>query len=429
MSNKLSIEITKMPDLLLGSQSAATGILNNKIILAGGFQCGLNTSMCPSIYRYNINPKTSFKRGFIKNIYIYDISKGSWTKGDELIIAPRQCSYSIVLGNKFYVWGGYSYTPLDEKELRYYKENNIKLPSKGGIYTYSDGICIYFKNNKLIQEKIDNSLIFSSNTKIINVPEEKKIYFFGGGYYNRLGTDTNIKFNDIKVGCSFYSLSYDENFNIIKNPINYEERFKGTSRTNHCCFKVNNFIYVIGGLTTNKKINTTKGYPEYSSLNVIDNWKYNLTTKKWSRIANIPMPISNFGGVNYKNKLLFFGGCRYNLSTIDNTIINNKTIINNTLERKYNGISTVKNNFKNKDTQSSTYNWYFSNMILEYDIINDNFQISENELPFNTSSPLLYNHEQKNIIYMFPNEMNPILLNDVYYGNHPSLFLKLKISS
>lgn len=422
----MNFSIKKLDDMLIGSEDHTCDIINNQIILTGGFQCGLFKTMCPRELIKFVNPKTSFERGFVKNIYGYDLEKNKWTDYGNLNIKPRQGNFSIVLGNKLYLWGGYSYQPLSEEELRYYDKNKISLPSKEKIYTYSDGLCLYFDDNKLVQKNINNLPVFSCNSSVVNDIENKKIYFFGGCYYDSYGFDTSkISFN-IEIGKLFYSLSYDENCNLIDESFTICEEFPGTSRHQSNLFKLDDYIYLIGGTASIKKINKEKGYPEYTSANVIDNWKFSLKLKKWIRISNTITPICNFKGINYNNKkIIFFGGIRYNISVIDNDIFDTWKIINKDYEKKFNGISTIENKYTNKDSQSSSYNYYFSNMILIYDIELDKFFISNYTLPANINIPLCCS--DKNNVYICGGELNPSLINNVYYGNNSSLFLKLKI--
>jgi len=432
----LSFSITVMDDMLKGSQDHTINIINDTILLTGGFQSGIPSKggEYPNIRgKFNmkwLNPKTCFRRCFIDNIYSYNIKENNWKYLCKLNISPRQGSYSIVLGNKLYVWGGYSYTPLSDDELKYYKENKINLPSKKDVLTYSNGLCISVDNNNLLQKKIDIPNFFSTMTSVVNVEEEQKIYFIGGAYYNTYSYDIFIPMNGMPIGKTFFSLSYDDNFNIIEGSFKIEKEFTGSGRYSPSCFKINNFIYVIGGCSSGKVKTKYKGYPEYVPLNTIDNWKYNLETKKWTRISNLITPICNFGAINYKNdKIILFGGTRYNESILDNEIIHTSKLINKSIERKYNGISTLQNlhylpgRYRGR---LSTYNYYFSNLIIIYDIKNDAFSISNDVLPINTHLPRVCcdkNHD----VYLCANEASPRLINNRLHGECSSLFLKIQI--
>ena len=201
-------------------------------------------------------------------------------------------------------------------------------------------------------------------------------------------------------------------------------------RTVHNEFKINKFIYVIGGCCSGKPETKHKEYPEYVPLNVIDNWRYNLETKKWTRISNLITPICNFGGINYKHdKIILFGGTRYNNSIIDSKIVNSLKLINKSIERKYNGISTMQNVHHLPSRyrgRRSTYDYYFSNLILIYDIKNDTFSISNDTLPVNTNLPKVYCNKNYDV-YLCANEASPRLINNRLHGECSSLFLKIQI--
>ena len=329
------------------------------------------------------------------------------------------------------MWQGAVVFPINrsaESELKYYKEEKINLPSKKDVFTHSDGLCIYPGGNKFVQINITN--FFSTMSSVINVEEEQKIYFIGGAYYNKHSYDTCKVMNGMPIGKSFFSLSYDDNFDIIEGSFKIEKIFTGSGRYSPSCFKINNFIYVIGGCSSGKVKTKYKGYSEYVPLNVIDNWKYNLETKKWTRISNLITPICNFGGINYKNdKIILFGGTRYNESILDNKIIHTSKLINKSIERKYNGISTMQNvhylpgRYRGR---LSTYNYYFSNLIIIYDIKNDAFSISNDILPINTHLPRVCcdkNHD----VYLCANEASPRLIDNRLHGECSSLFLKIQI--
>ena len=92
------------------------------------------------------------------------------------------------------------------------------------------------KKNIINQKQEDN-----------NVEEEQKIYFIGGAYYNKYSFNTYKLMNGIPIGKSFFSLSYDDNFDIIEGSFKIEKEFTGSGRFSSCCFKINNYIYVLGG--------------------------------------------------------------------------------------------------------------------------------------------------------------------------------------
>jgi hypothetical protein len=93
----------------------------------------------------------------------------------------------------------------------------------------------------------------------------------------------------------------------------------------------------------------------------------------------------------------------------------------------YNDISTIKNPFVTIESTANQYNHYFSNIIGIYDIIDNVYNISETKLPININSPIIDIHDSN--IYIVGGEVNPILINNIYYGNCSSLLMKIIIGS
>ena len=405
--------------MLRGSEDHFIGILNENIICIGAWQSSI-------LYINKRNKKTSYERGFIKDIYSYSFKNDIWTKCCEIPIKPRQCGNSIIIGNKMYIYGGFSYLPLTINEIKELNKNNLQLPCKTDIYSYQDGLCIYYENNILKYNKVPHMPYPLVGFGIVNYEKLKKIYFINGSIYDFKSFNVLIEYNNIPVGSTFYTMNYDENNNIIENSVEYINNFPGCQRMNASTHIINDYIYVISGSNTNiSNTNKYKGYEEYTYNNVIDNWKYDIINNKWSKIADFPIPMCHASSVVYKNRyIIHIGGVKYNTS-----FINNKIVQTNTLQYdkifQYNDISTIENKFITVESTANQYNWYFSNLIIIYDSIEDKYTISKDTIPININIPKLVIHNDS--IYIVGGEGNPILLNDIYYGNCLSLMLKLDI--
>ena len=126
--------------------------------------------------------------------------------------------------------------------------------------------------------------------------------------------------------------------------------------------------------------------------------------------------------------LVIIGGCKYN----DTILENNKKVKTSETENKFFDFKLEFNNVSDIKRQSpysnkvNKYNWYFSNIIIIYDIENNKFMLPSKRLDFNINNPKLVTHNDD--IYIISGEVNPILLNDVYYGDHPSFVCKVEIN-
>ena len=384
-----------------------------------GFCCGINVSMCPPKYRKKISKKTSHKRGFIKEIYKYNIKDNKWFYLKDLDIIPRQGQRSFLYNNKIFLLGGYSYKPLTIQEIKEYKV----LPSKKNIYTYNDGIVYDIINDNLVFNK--KILLPFNITNSSFIQYKNYLYLINGCIYDTKSFNNNYKVlnRNIEYGKLFLR------FKIINNDLILDETkissFRGTSRFNSISFLYNNCIYVLNGCNCNEKINNSKGYNEYTYCNVIDNWKYDILSDKWIQLNNSPNPIVGQGWVMYKKYIIMIGCASYNNTIINNKLISTKNIIKKNNKFKFNNISSISNNYKNKDTCSNQYNQYFSNMIIIYDIINDEYHTSDYALCMNINGAKLLIKDE--ILYILAGECNPILLNNTYYGNHLGGMIKLKI--
>jgi len=437
IENSIKLHITKYNDMLHGSEDHCIGILNDNIIVCGGFCSGLNTVQTPQILKNKVNPKTNYTRGFIDKIFCYSIKDNTWKKIGNIPINPRQLASSIVLGDKMYIWGGFSYTPLTNNELEEYKIKNIPLPSKKDIYSYADGFYLTYNDEQIKYSNCPYLPFPLVGTGIVKYEKTKTIYFVNGCIYDSKSFNTHIiaPYTNIPIGKSFFSMKYDDYNNIIPNSIEFINNFPGSPRLNSVVTIIDDFIYVIGGVNTTKLINNNRGYNEYTYHNIIDNWKYDILNNKWKQIENTPIPICNMGSVLYKNRyILLFGGLKfnttYNLDNLDNNcIVNTNTIKWNFKQLKYNGISSIENKSITNNYQHQ-YNWYFSNITIIYDTVTNNFEKLDLELPININNPITISHTDNGYdsIYIVGGEGNPILINNVYYGNCLSIMLKINIT-
>jgi N-acetylneuraminic acid mutarotase len=427
----VKLTIKKKKDLLQGIQDSIICQFDDYIFLIGGFCCGPDDR--PQLIKHLANPKTSYKRGFFNDIWRYSISKNEWIYIGKLeCMKPRQSHFSEVVDNKVYIFGGFSYTPLSEEDLEYYEVNNISLPTKSEMCTFSDYFCLEYNNGFL--NLIDKGLlpypISYSKCKYFN----GKLYIFGGCVY--LTSYISVEMNN--TGKRLLVIKLDDNGLILKNNFEIIESFPGTPRYGLNLELINNQLYIFGGSYSSKEnIHTDKGYVENTEYNVIDNWKFDLVKNKWEEIPRFPFTITYPSSIEVDNIIYFFGGVKFNQSLYKNEINNDEISIDTTeiwldyksKEKVYNGISTIPLLLTDGLYARKQFNGYFGNIIFSYNLKNKKFFI-QGELPLQVSLPILtkYIKDGKKYIFTIPNESNFILINNKYYGIHSSLFLRLEIN-
>jgi len=412
----------KCSDMLRGSQDHALGLIGDNIIVVGGFCTSLDGCQTPEIFRSRANPKTSYERGFIKEIFSYSTGNDSWSTIGEIPINPRQCCSSIVLDNKMYVWGGFSYTPLTDEELKDYSDRNISLPRKQNIYSYADGCCLTYDNNDLAWHKCPHLPFPLVSFGLVKHEKTRKLYFINGAIYDRKSFNTFTTVNGVPVGKSFFSLSYDEDNNIVPDSVEYISNFPGSPRMSPATHIVGNYLYVIGGMNTTPVMNNDKGYAEYTYNNVIDNWRYDIDANTWESLGRFHVPICNQGSCLHENRyIVLMGGVKYNT-----TFYNNRVMPTGLFEKEnlftFNNISTIRNTYITPESTANQYNWYFSNLVILYDSRTNQFLISDIKLPININAAQVVKNADG--VYIIGGEGNPFLLGDIYYGNCLSLTLK-----
>lgn len=430
MTIPVNIKVDSIKSTLQASQDHVILRYKEDIFQFFGFCCGIEVDMCPNYCRKFIDKTVNHERRFIDDIYHYNINKDTWDILGNTKIINRQSANGIIRKEYIYVLGGYSYLPLSTSELKQLKI----LPSKKKIHTYNNGLCYKIFNGKPKLIKDFEIPIPITNMGILYDKKKDYLYIIGGAYYN------NKSFNDDFVPYTYkcnlgnmisrYSFSNDI---ILKEESTSPdlEKIPGTSRFNPLCFIRNRHIYLLTGITAKIDQMNPNGYIEKLLCNVIDCWKYNINENKWYELKNFPIPLVNQGYAIYKKKyVIMVGGVSYNktysykhgyIDVTDQhyTFLQGKFPFNNisTIEHKYLDSSNEKN--------ASTYNRYFSNIIMVYDIDNDQYYLSDTVLPINISYPSV--NIKDDTMYIIGGEGNPEIIDGIYHGNHLSCMIKLKL--
>lgn len=79
--------------------------------------------------------------------------------------------------------------------------------------------------------------------------------------------------------------------------------------------------------------------------------------------------------------------------------------------------------------RTSSYNHYFSSLIIIYDIEKDKYYLHNEDIGLNINNPSLILNEKENEIFLIGSEVNTSLINNTYYGIQTGINLKLKITN
>ena len=356
----LQITWKRGPDLPQGFQDSAVGLLENQLLLVGGFCQGKDNSLKPGHY----------PRGFLKKGWALDLdhSAKGWTLLPDYPGGPRQGLFSMPVDRELYCWGGFNYTDP---------------------YCYQDGYRLSHRQGNWVWEKLPplpNPLYAPGFCAI-----GSQIYICGGSDYDseRFYTETDRAKKIQRFGAQLWVFN-------TKNP---ERGWKqlaacpGTPRYVAAMAAIHGKIYLIGGATGG------------SCYTVVDNWSYDPSTDRWSRLRDLPISSGNFcsGPIVYKDRYLILpGGFQY--------------------EKVTNPDGTVRAKY-GKPSQFEGQGEYFNDVFV-YDTKRDLFGTADS-LPINNCMPMTL--VRNNEVFALGGECDARQIDGEYYGHHPDLFLRGEI--
>lgn len=419
-------KIEKCCDCPYGLQDVIHNIIDDNIYIFFGFCSGDNRWRVYNSIKNKLND-SKYIRGFSNKILKYDIKKNTWHHATSYNMSNNegvQFGKSIKIKDNIYVWGGYSYQPINEEAIKKLKY----LPSKSNITTVSSGFV--FDKNHNINSLPDLPYPLCGFGMTYN---NNNIYIFGGALFTLQSFTTNTIVNNEKIGKGFFY--YNIKNDIIEPTPIFINNFPGLPRMGHIFFEYNNFLYVMGGNYQTSEINNIKRYTEFNYCNVIDNWKYDIKKNKWMRLIDTPYLLTSQGFCFYKKKyIVLMGGSKLKYTAVYNENENDKIQVvdtdvyfkNNNIynfNMKYNNVSSIES--LDPVSKESMYRGYYSNLIILYDIENDKYLLPNVKLPITINYPKLVNYNDS--IFVFSGESNVSLYNDIWYGCHTSLVLKITL--
>jgi pseudaminic acid biosynthesis-associated methylase len=367
----------------------------------------------------------SAERGFFNNGLMYNEMHGI-SSIDKLPIKPRQNSGHVLIDDILYILGGFSYTPLTVEELQRCKI----LPSKKGVYTYSDGVCCKLGDNSLLPLNEISLPIPISDFGMVYHKASKMIYIVTGCNYDSNSFNCNETipaYDNVPIGCVFLRFSISEDRQLVEDEVS-PCKFPGTPRFMSNVFIRDDCIYVIGGVSVaGGMVDGSKGYDEWLYSNVLDSWRYCIKKDEWTRLHDYPIAMSCQGHVLYQDKYaILLGGVSYNKTAIMNNVVDTSELRKKKDKRfPFNNVSSIQLQHPVSDTMSSQYNKYCSNMIVVYDTERDLYEVSDIVLPFNMSSPKAVIKDD--VLHIVGGEANPTLLYGQFYGINLGCMLRMKV--
>lgn len=397
-----SLKYNHLADCIQGMQDFIMVQIEDEIITLFGYGDGMvNKANKGKVFKQCI-------RGFVNNIYAYNIKTNKWRIMMKNPIKERQGPGYVVVGEKIYFFGGYTYHPLGTKRLTALLKSGKDLPRKKACITYNDAYVFHKTNNKYTFTKLPNLPTAMCNSGVAYNSADNSIYIVGGSLYSSIG-HVNMG-DDDSIGSAVYKLD-------LNNPTKYTKiaKLPGTPRINALCSVVNNSLYIRSGIMIWKRGKKRKGTLFDFYNGVVDNWKLDLSTNKWTRLHDQKYAIQNSTHITKDNRYIYnFGGAIFPIQVSNRVprllktsdIVGTKTIF----------MRSIRHELPSKIRLTSS--------IYIYDTLKDSYTMLPTGLPYYVSLPRTCGTSD---VYVMGGESNYFKLGKSEYFRHPNIFIKLTI--
>lgn len=369
----LNIEWSLAPDLPQGFQDSDGGVLDGMLITVGGFCSG-------GLEEDNRRKPGRYPRGFLTKGWALDLSKpdANWQALPDFPGAARQGLSAANVGGSLWYWGGFSY------DAPYSYADGWRLSQRDGAWAWDKVPDLPWKNATMATAVIGG-----------------RIYAFGGADYNAEAffSETDRTGEIKRLGAR---LLYLETGDLA---VGWRElpECPGTPRWVNSFAAVNGKLYVIGGASGN----VVRDGTNYGYCSVVDNWRFDPAKNEWTRLADLPVSSGNFprsSNAVFKDRYIVLpGGHQY-------TYVLNP---DGAVREKY-GVASQKN------PASGLHNDVFV-----YDTQAEQFGTAD-ALPIDNNLPMTVVHEDA--IYLLGGETGGGLVEGAWYGHHPDLCLRGRMS-
>lgn len=337
--------------------------------------------------------------GFTNMTFVFNLETNKWKKILSFPGIPRQGARSIVINDELYCWGGWCYNPLPKSIIS--KIKKTKWPAKNGCRTFSDGYKLSYDEKSDIWKwtKLIDLPFPLTNFSLSNVGT--KIYLFAGSMCNVEYSQLSTIINDIGNKLHVLDVLNNEGWKELS-------MCPGTSRMSVATVIKDNFLYAIGGIYSNYTWKYGDALDRFVSI--LDNWKYDIEKKEWSKIADNKYNLSSWSSSNnivYKNKIILMGSSFRMKSYNDNkiivndslTVIDKKIVAKNYLYEKFIPCQIILT----YDVDSNTFEKLKSKTMFPinlpcYQIFDNKIMLSGGELPRCYGSKEYHGHLEINMI-------------------------------
>ncbi|HPO13599.1 MAG TPA: kelch repeat-containing protein [Candidatus Hydrogenedentes bacterium] len=339
---------------------------------AGGVAGKYILTACGFCAGHNNDKKPGkYPRGFLQKTWALDLTNESkgWQNLPEFPGVARQGLVGLPVGSALYCWGGFNYSEP---------------------YCYSDGYQLAQENGTWRWERFPDLPWPISGGMACTIGTT--IYVCGGADYDSEHFYTR---QDRKGGCERMGarlIAFDTQH--AGQGWKRLPECPGTPRWVGAMTSVKGQIYLFGGAT---------GDP-YST--VVDNWKFDPAKNEWSRLRDLPIASGNFpsGKIVFKDHyILLCGGYQY--------------------AQVANPDGSTRPPYGAPRRFHNTGDYY--NDMFVYDAETGLFGRADS-MPLNNNLSLTFVHEDT--VYMIGGETGGAEVEGVFYGHHPELLLKGRIS-
>jgi N-acetylneuraminic acid mutarotase len=364
----LSIDWKKGPDLPQGFQDSVVGIVDHTLVTAGGFCQG--SSGWANRKELDVKKPGRYPRGFLNNAWGLDLENPTrgWARLPDFPAIGRQGGVGIVANGALYGWGGFNYTEP---------------------YCYRDGYRLSMSGDTWKWDSLPPMPSPTGGSAICAIGS--RIFVCGGADYDseRFYTTTDRSKTEKRLGSRLLLIDTKD----LEAGWKRLPECPGTPRWVAAMAAVGGHIYLIGGATGD--------IPNAGYCTVVDNWRFDPASARWTRLRDLPISSGNFysGDIVFANRyILLTGGAQY------------KKIMNpdGTIRDKYG----VASRFQNKGD-------YFNDVFV-YDTQSQGFGTAD-KLPLNNNATMTVMYGDK--VFLLGGETGGAVVEGEVFGHHPDLCL------
>lgn len=380
------------PSMPQGMQDNGGGLIDNHLVMVGGFCGGYEDDWKPGKY----------PRGFLRKGWALDLTREEqgWFELPDFPGIARQGMCGISVNNDLYLWGGFSYTEP---------------------YCFTDGYKLSRREEEWRWQELPPLPWPQGSVGVCSI--DSKIYLFSGHDYDaeNLYVETDRTGKIERLGARLLMFDTDT------PQVGWAElpQCPGTARCMSGVAAVGGKVYAIGGygikqaaLQKAAKSGRADAYEgSHTNHNVVDSWRFDPVTNTWERLRDMPVSVAGFpqGQLVYDDRYILLP-CGFQMETILNP--------DGTVRPKYGRPSKVdRSGWKmhpflaaDEGRRAGYFNhfWVYDTKTGLYG--------TATMLPYDDHGPPTY--VIGDTVYLFPGETASFYWEGEYFGHHPEFVLK-----